>query len=481
MTYEEFKREVLNNGFDEDKAYGWQCVDLYLHYCKRLGYEPAHCLKTKYAQDLWTERKTNGILNSFIEVTEMLPGDVAVFKKSAATPLSHVAIFDSDAGGGYGWFLGQNQGSAFTHPIGGSATNLIKLPYSATYDTAFRPKCFMQADEKNPAFPLAGADLSEHNSKDFDASGLDFVILRIAYGTIEDKNFAHYAKRFKDKIKGVYVFDYALNDDQARSEAEFAVNTIQKYGLDIPVIFYDFEYDSRTYAAGQGVNLTKQDIQRHTRIFTDRVKELGYQPGVYLNLDYWNTVYGGYSFLDTKVWFASYNPSLPIDEEAADIWQFASTPYDQNRAKPDAFEFIKAADPALEEGPLGSIYRLYNPNDGDHLYTEFIAEAYACVREGWRYEGVAWIADDEGDPVYRLYVDGRHIFTANEAEMKAMVLQGAADEGIAFRSSGPVEIWRMYNPNTGDHVLTASRDEHDALSKAGWYCEGQKLSAMETP
>lgn len=287
MTYEDFKNEVLGKGFDIDGAYGQQCFDGAMYYSQCLGYPVFHCPITGYVQDIWELRQTSGILEFYDEVELLEPGDIVVFKRSTYTPLSHIAIFDHDVDGIYGAFLGQNQGGAAC-PSGGSAFNIIDLPYSATYSTAFRPKCFAK---------------------------------------IED-------------------------------------------------------------------------------------------------------------------------PEEP---------------------------------PKIVPGKSGSIYRLYNAANGDHLYTQSISEANSLLQIGWIYEGIGWIAPKEGDPVYRLYAEGRHIFTTNPAEQKNMILQGAVDEGIAFRSSGPIEIWRMYNPNTGDHVLTASRDEHDALSKAGWYCEGQKLSAMETP
>ena len=137
-TYKQFKSEVLGRAFDVDGYYGAQCWDGMAYYEKWLGYPVTNTDIHGYACDIWESRKTNGILKNFIEVTIMQPGDIAVFKKVANwTPYSHVAIFDSDAGGGYGWFLGQNQGAYK------GAFNLIKLPYSATFDTAFRPKCFV--------------------------------------------------------------------------------------------------------------------------------------------------------------------------------------------------------------------------------------------------------------------------------------------------------------------------------------------------
>lgn len=137
MTYNEFKNSVIGKAFDIDGYYGAQCWDGVMYYLERLGYKRIHCGTSGYVKDIWNNRKTNGILNYCDEVTVMKSGDIAVFKEVANwTPYSHIAIFDHDAGGGYGWFLGQNQGGK------NGAFTLCKLPYSATFDTAFRPKCF---------------------------------------------------------------------------------------------------------------------------------------------------------------------------------------------------------------------------------------------------------------------------------------------------------------------------------------------------
>ena len=138
INYQDFKKAVLGKAFDIDGYYGAQCWDGTMKYMIDLGYKAIHCTTSGYAKDIWNNRKTNGILNYCNEVTVMQPGDIAVFREVAGwTPYSHIAIFDHDAGGGYGWFLGQNQGGV------NGAFNLCKLPYSATFDTAFRPKCFV--------------------------------------------------------------------------------------------------------------------------------------------------------------------------------------------------------------------------------------------------------------------------------------------------------------------------------------------------
>lgn len=140
MSYQDFKNTHLGNGYDIDCWFGDQCWDGFAEYCKYLGYPVINCTDSGYAKDLWTQRHSNGILNYFDEVEVMQAGDVAIFDVTPSTPYSHVAIFDSDAGNGYGYFLGQNQGGEQKNPNGGGVFNIVALPYSATFATAFRPK-----------------------------------------------------------------------------------------------------------------------------------------------------------------------------------------------------------------------------------------------------------------------------------------------------------------------------------------------------
>ena len=115
-----------------------------MYWYEKLGYQRISCTVSKYAKDIWIYRKTNGILRNSIEVSIYKPGDIVVFKEVPnVTPYSHIAIFDSDIDGKYGWFLGQNQGGV------GGAFNLCKFPYSATYDTGFRPKCLVNQTQNS--------------------------------------------------------------------------------------------------------------------------------------------------------------------------------------------------------------------------------------------------------------------------------------------------------------------------------------------
>ncbi|WP_367614354.1 hypothetical protein [Allobaculum sp. Allo2] len=86
------------------------------------------------------------------------------------------------------------------------------------------------------------------------------------------------------------------------------------------------------------------------------------------------------------------------------------------------------------------MYRLYNPNAGDHHYTLDTAERAALVEMGWTAEGITcYTSASENDrPVYRLYnpnaVAGSHHFTFNATERDGLVTMGWVDEGIGFYS-----------------------------------------------
>lgn len=47
-----------------------------------------------------------------------------------------------------------------------------------------------------------------------------------------------------------------------------------------------------------------------------------------------------------------------------------------------------------------SMYRLYNPNSGEHFYTKDAKEKKGLVDAGWKDEGTGWYAPASGSPVY---------------------------------------------------------------------------------
>lgn len=128
-----------------------------------------------------------------------------------------------------------------------------------------------------------------------------------------------------------------------------------------------------------------------------------------------------------------------------------------------------------------SMYRLYNPNTGEHFYTAATAERDTLSSVGWRYEGVGWRAPEKSDtPVYRLYnshvIGGDHHYTMSASERDMLVRAGWKYEGVGWYSDDgeAVPVYREYNPNatTGTHNYTKSESEHRSLVRAGWRDEG---------
>jgi len=126
-----------------------------------------------------------------------------------------------------------------------------------------------------------------------------------------------------------------------------------------------------------------------------------------------------------------------------------------------------------------TMYRLYNPNSGEHFYTSSERERKALVKQGWNDEGVAWVGPSiSNTPVYRLYNEnaGDHHYTPSKRERDNLIKQGWKDEGIGWYSDDAKTkpLYRLYNPNatTGSHHYTTSARERDKLVQQGWQDEG---------
>mgnify|MGYP004509826147 FL=1 len=130
----------------------------------------------------------------------------------------------------------------------------------------------------------------------------------------------------------------------------------------------------------------------------------------------------------------------------------------------------------IETEDTQCMYRLYNPNSGEHFYTADQSEKEYLSRIGWNDEGVAWYAPKTGASVYRLYNPnaGDHHYTTSLAEKENLVRLGWNYEGIAWYSGGIVPLYRAYNPNAvaGSHHYTTNRGEINYLISVGWNDEG---------
>lgn len=175
-----------------------------------------------------------------------------------------------------------------------------------------------------------GIDVSEHNGKldwaKIKAAGIKFAIIRTGYGVShEDEQFvSNITGALAQGIPvGAYHFSYALNESGAKKEAAFCMKLLEPYKDKITLpIFFDFEYDTVSYAAKQGVTLGKTAFNAHTVAFCEAVKAAGYTPGVYYNLDYKNSMVNDGMLGDYVQWYAQY--ANKSSWTGYDLWQYSS-------------------------------------------------------------------------------------------------------------------------------------------------------------
>ncbi|MGM0125731.1 hypothetical protein IGI37_003131 [Enterococcus sp. AZ194] len=170
-----------------------------------------------------------------------------------------------------------------------------------------------------------GSNISEQN-KEIDwmvlkATGHTFVMLHVAYGTVQDQLIEqHIQDAIAAKMKvGLYLTSYAIDELQAVSEAEFICNVADKYKeiVTLPVA-WNWGAVSERYALNQGVIPTKELVSSMGVAFLKQVKQRGYLPMNYSDLDYYTR------YFDNQVkefdWWLSY-PGEKFPNGTYAMWQ----------------------------------------------------------------------------------------------------------------------------------------------------------------
>ena len=170
---------------------------------------------------------------------------------------------------------------------------------------------------------MRGIDVSIHNApvdwQAVKAAGMDFAICRTGYGkTGVDESFAANVAgaHAAGLLCGAYHYSYALNPDDAVSEAHFCKRIIDDAGvlLELPV-WFDME-DADGYKRRHGFNFTRQHVTDICRAFLDAIKPL--DCGVYASYS-WLERYIDWRDLGVAVWNAQWSNR---DFLQGFMWQF---------------------------------------------------------------------------------------------------------------------------------------------------------------
>lgn len=179
---------------------------------------------------------------------------------------------------------------------------------------------------------VLGIDISEHQQAiDWVAvkeAGIEFVMIRVGYrgymyGEIYDDSAAqeHYqgAKAAGLKI-GAYFFSQAVNAEEAKAEAEFALNAVQDWELDMPLV-YDWEYISAEARTG---TVGSRDLTDCAIAFCSAVQAAGYDTMIYFNQNQgWDLLFLE-ELTDYGFWLAMYSDRMTYPYKLA-MWQYSCT------------------------------------------------------------------------------------------------------------------------------------------------------------
>lgn len=179
---------------------------------------------------------------------------------------------------------------------------------------------------------MYGIDISEHQG-DIDLSPYQgqFVIIRAGWHTTEDLYFRKNVEKCEALgiPYGLYWYSYALDESQAQVEADAFARAID--GLNPTMgVWIDMETDS--WKSEHGFVETTENISAITRTMTNRIEQMGIQPGIYCNLRW--LPYFDESLAHYPKWVAAYgNDDGNIHGNYSDqavMFQYTSNPIDKN-------------------------------------------------------------------------------------------------------------------------------------------------------
>lgn len=158
-------------------------------------------------------------------------------------------------------------------------------------------------------------------------AGIEFAFIRLGYRSARDGRLYEDKQARKNlqmaldaglKVGG-YVFSQAMTEEEARQEAQLAIQMVKDYPITLPVAF-DWEYvdiNSRTDA------MTPEQMTACIHSFCKAVEMEGYESMVYFNRDLANQLLDMGELTQYQIWFAMYDtyPDAPCKP---DYWQYTN-------------------------------------------------------------------------------------------------------------------------------------------------------------
>lgn len=177
-----------------------------------------------------------------------------------------------------------------------------------------------------------GIDVSSNNGvvdwEKVKASDVEYAIIRAGYGSdVLDQDDEQAVRNMQECERlnipyGLYLYSYALNLNEVKSEVAHVLRMVQGFNPTLGVWFDMEDADGYKERHNFSPYSHRQEITDFCRHFCSKMKENGYNTGIYANKNYWDNVLYTNQLTDYPVWLAHWG----IDEPSMEclMWQYTS-------------------------------------------------------------------------------------------------------------------------------------------------------------
>lgn len=162
------------------------------------------------------------------------------------------------------------------------------------------------------------------------AAGYDFAIIRLGYRGYGEEGNIHLDERYETNIEnasaagldvGVYFFAQAVNEKEAREEAEFVLEHLKGHKLELPVV-YDPEHITGDESRTQ--NVSGEQFTKNTKVFCKEIEDGGFEAMIYSNMLWEAYEFDLAGLADYPLWYADYEeaPQTPYHFR---FWQYTDS------------------------------------------------------------------------------------------------------------------------------------------------------------
>ena len=164
--------------------------------------------------------------------------------------------------------------------------------------------------------------------------GVDFALIRAGFRGYESGTIVH-DSYFLSNIQGakahgirtgIYFFTQAVNEGEAIEEANWAINVANQNGLTYPVIAIDVEWSNKD-KDGRADWISNQDRTNVVNAFCRTVRNAGYTPLIYANMDWLKNKLYMDQLKEYDVWLAHYTWDVNNKSNYQgnySMWQYSS-------------------------------------------------------------------------------------------------------------------------------------------------------------